>query len=195
MGTRTPDPLPARQVLYQLSYSPKTVPTVPDASARQVTPDPLCGTIGVWSKGMGMKISSILQNKGDFVATVSQEALVTELLAVLAEHRIGAVVVADAQGKLIGIVSERDVARACHSEGAAALDHTVGSIMTEVVVTCGPDATTGELMGLMTERRVRHIPVIEDDQMVGIVSIGDIVKARFAELETERDALQAYISS
>jgi CBS domain-containing protein len=142
-----------------------------------------------------MKISSILQNKGDFVATVSQEALVTELLAVLAEHRIGAVVVADAEGKLIGIVSERDVARACHSEGADALSHTVGSIMTEVVVTCGPDATTGELMGLMTERRVRHIPVIEDEAMIGIVSIGDVVKARLAELETERDALQAYISS
>lgn len=142
-----------------------------------------------------MKISSILKNKGDFVATVSPDADVTALLAVLAEHRIGAVVVADPEGRLVGIVSERDVARACHGAGAAALNQSVASIMTEVVVTCGPDASTGELMGLMTERRVRHIPVMEDDQMIGIVSIGDVVKARLAELETERDALQAYISS
>ena len=142
-----------------------------------------------------MKISSILNNKGTFVATVSPEASVSELLALLAEHKIGAVVVADGDGNVAGIVSERDVARACHSHGAMALDQAVSRIMTELVVTCAPDASTEELMGLMTERRVRHIPVVEDDQMVGIVSIGDVVKARLAELETERDALQAYISS
>jgi CBS domain-containing protein len=142
-----------------------------------------------------MKISSILHNKGSFVATVSPEALVSQLLALLAEHRIGAVVVADPEGSVVGIVSERDVARACHSHGGGALEQPVSAIMTEIVVTCGPDASTEELMGLMTEQRVRHIPVVDDDQMVGIVSIGDVVKARLAELETERDALQAYISS
>lgn len=142
-----------------------------------------------------MKISSILTHKGGFVATVSPEATVTELLALLAEHKIGAVVVADPQDRLIGIVSERDVARACHSHGASALDQPVSAIMTEVVVTCEPGASTEELMSLMTEQRVRHIPVLEENAMVGIVSIGDIVKARLAELETERDALQAYISS
>ncbi len=142
-----------------------------------------------------MKISSILSNKGSFVATVSPDASVSALLALLAEHRIGAVVVADEDGSVAGIVSERDVARACHSHGAEALEQPVSAIMTELVVTCTPGASTEELMSLMTQRRVRHIPVIEDDEMVGIVSIGDVVKARLAELETERDALQAYISS
>jgi CBS domain-containing protein len=142
-----------------------------------------------------MKISSILSGKGDFVATVSPDASVSELLSLLAEHRIGAVVVAGPEAAVAGIVSERDVARACHSHGAAALDQPVSAIMTELVVYSGPDASTEELMGLMTEQRVRHIPVMQDDRMVGIVSIGDVVKARLAELETERDALQAYISS
>jgi CBS domain-containing protein len=142
-----------------------------------------------------MKISSILSNKGSFVATVSPSATVTDLLALLAEHKIGAVVVADADGSVAGMVSERDVARACHTHGASALDQPVSAIMTELVVTCAPGASTEELMSLMTQRRVRHIPVIDEDEMVGIVSIGDVVKARLAELETERDALQAYISS
>jgi CBS domain-containing protein len=142
-----------------------------------------------------MKISSILNTKGSFVATVSPGATVAELLALLAEHRIGAVVVADPEGKVAGIVSERDVARAAHTHGASAFEQPVSAIMTELVVTCDRDASTGELMSLMTEKRVRHIPVIDNDEMVGIVSIGDVVKARLAELETERDALQAYISS
>jgi CBS domain-containing protein len=142
-----------------------------------------------------MKISSILNSKGSFVATVSPEATVRELLALLAEHKIGAVVVAGTDDDVVGIVSERDVARACHAHGGEALDHQVRAIMTEVVVTCEPGASTEELMGLMTEQRVRHIPVVQEGSMVGIVSIGDVVKARLAELETERDALQAYISS
>lgn len=142
-----------------------------------------------------MKISSILSTKGNFVATVGPDTTVTELLAVLAEHRIGAVVVLDDAGAVAGIVSERDIARALDSRGPAALDEPTGTIMTELVVTCDPEASTGDLMGVMTEKRVRHIPVMQDDELVGIVSIGDIVKARLAELETERDALQAYISS
>lgn len=142
-----------------------------------------------------MKISSILTNKGDFVATVAPESSVTDLLALLAEHKIGAVVVCDEEGHVVGIVSERDVARAAHTHGKIALEQPVSQIMTALVVTCAPDSTTVELMGLMTEKRVRHIPVILDDRLIGIVSIGDIVKARLAELETERDALQAYITN
>ena len=142
-----------------------------------------------------MKISSVLINKGDFVATVAPESSVTDLLALLAEHKIGAVVVCDADERVVGIVSERDVARAAHSHGPSALEQPVSQIMTAMVVTCGPDSTTVELMALMTEKRVRHIPVIVDDRLTGIVSIGDIVKARLAELETERDALQAYITN
>lgn len=151
--------------------------------------------MGVITEGEAMKISSILGSKGNFVATVGPDTTVTELLAVLAEHRIGAVVVVDSEGAVAGIVSERDIARAANSRGAAALEQPTSDIMTEMVVTCDPEASTGDLMALMTEKRVRHIPVMQDEELVGIVSIGDIVKARLAELETERDALQAYISS
>ena len=125
-----------------------------------------------------MKISSILTSKGDFVATVAPDSSVTDLLALLAEHRIGAVVVSDDGTSVTGIVSERDIARAVHTHGAGALQHPVRDIMTADVVTCEPDATTGDLMGMMTQRRIRHIPVLVDGQLVGIVSIGDIVKAR-----------------
>lgn len=142
-----------------------------------------------------MKISSILSNKGDFVATVTPETSVTELLSVLAQNQIGAAVVTDEQNAVIGIVSERDVARAAHSHGSAALGEPVSRIMTALVVTCDPDATSAELMAIMTEHRVRHIPVLADGELVGIVSIGDVVKSRLAELETEHHAMQAYISS
>ncbi len=142
-----------------------------------------------------MKISSILTGKGDFVATVPPESSVTELLALLAEHMIGAAVVCDEQGRVVGIVSERDVARAAHRRGAAVLDLPVSQIMTEIVVTCEPEATSAELMAMMTEKRIRHIPVIVEGEMVGIVSIGDVVKSRLAELETEHHAMQTYISS
>jgi CBS domain-containing protein len=96
---------------------------------------------------------------------------------------------------LVGIVSERDIARAAHTHGPSTLEQTVRQIMTSLVVTCSLESRTAELMELMTEKRVRHIPVLEDGRLVGIVSIGDIVKARLAELETERDALQAYITN
>ena len=142
-----------------------------------------------------MKISSILGTKGSFVATVGPDTTVTELLAVLAENKIGAVVVVDESGAVAGIVSERDIARALNSRGATALDEPTSTIMTSLVVVCDPEAVTGDLMELMTEKRVRHIPVVQDDELVGIVSIGDVVKAHLAELETERDALQSYISS
>lgn len=144
-----------------------------------------------------MKISEVVRHKdvGGTVVTIGPDATVGELLALLAEHRIGAVVVSDDGTSVTGIVSERDIARAVHTHGAGALQHPVRDIMTADVVTCEPDATTGDLMGMMTQRRIRHIPVLVDGQLVGIVSIGDIVKARLAELETERDALQAYISS
>ena len=98
------------------------------------------------------------------------------------------VVVCDESEALVGIVSERDIARAAHAHGSSALDQPVSQIMTALVVTCDREANSAELMGLMTEKRVRHIPCGGDDQLVGIVSIGDIVKARLAELETERDA-------
>ena len=142
-----------------------------------------------------MKISSILTHKGDFVATVNPDTTVAEFLAKMAEYGIGAIVVVDESESVVGIASERDVARSAHSRGGTVLDEPISEIMTDIVVTCEPDATTAELMELMTEKRVRHIPVLEEGRMIGIVSIGDVVKARLAELETERDALQAYITN
>ena len=141
-----------------------------------------------------MKISSILTTKGEFVATVAPDSSVTDLLALLAEHRIGAVVVSEDGTQVTGIVSERDIARAVHTHGATALEHPVRDIMTADVVTCEPDATTGDLMGMMTERRIRHVPVVAGGALAGIVSIGDVVKHRVADLEGEARAIHDYIA-
>ena len=142
-----------------------------------------------------MKVAAILANKGDFVATVAPDASVTALLALLAENEIGAVVVSSDGAVINGIASERDVARALTSEGATVLDAPVSHIMTNVICTCEPDSPVEEIMVQMTENRVRHVPVLKDGKMVGIVSIGDIVKARIDHLEDERKSLLSYITS
>ena len=142
-----------------------------------------------------MKIAAILESKGDFVATVAPDATVNALLASLAEHEIGAVVVSSDGVVISGIASERDVARALVTRGAATLDAPVSSIMTAVICTCEPSSPVEELMVQMTENRVRHVPVLDDGRMVGIVSIGDIVKARIDHLEDERKSLLSYITS
>ena len=142
-----------------------------------------------------MKISSILSRKGDFVATVKPEATVSELLAALAAHQIGAVVISADGQTILGIASERDVARALQNSGAAVLDTAVSTIMTPLSATCELDTPVEEVMVVMTERRVRHLPVLKDGAMVGIVSIGDVVKARIEKLEDERKSLVEYIQS
>jgi CBS domain-containing protein len=142
-----------------------------------------------------MLIVNLLRKKGDFVATVPPSATVKELLDTLARHRIGAVVVSSGAG-LAGIVSERDVVRhLCHA-GADLLDQPVARIMTTDVVTCRRETPVDELMATMTERRIRHVPVVDErGVIVGIVSIGDLVKSRISELEGERDDLVGYIGS
>ncbi|MGK5685072.1 CBS domain-containing protein [Actinoplanes sp. URMC 104] len=140
-----------------------------------------------------MRISDILRVKGERVVTVSPEADVTELLAVLAEHRIGAVVVAR-DGRVEGIVSERDVVRALADRGAAVLTEPVAAIATAQVRSVTRDAAVHDVERLMTERRFRHVPVIEDGALRGVVSIGDVVKFRIDELETERHSLEEYIT-
>lgn len=142
-----------------------------------------------------MKIAAILSRKGDFVATVSPDASVTDLLVVLADNGIGAVVVSTDGSSIAGIASERDVARALQSSGPKVLDGPVSAIMTEVSSTCAPDTPVEEVMVTMTDRRVRHLPVLEDGRMIGIVSIGDVVKARIEKLEDERKSLLSYITS
>jgi CBS domain-containing protein len=141
-----------------------------------------------------MLIHHVLQRKGAEVVTIRADAPLTRALSTLAEHNIGAIVVADERGSVVGIISERDVVRALAAGGTAALDGTVGDLMTATVTSCGPRATVDDVMALMTERRIRHVPVIDDGALVGIVSIGDVVKTRIGELETERETLHDYLS-
>ncbi|WP_199433372.1 CBS domain-containing protein [Qaidamihabitans albus] len=141
-----------------------------------------------------MRIADLLRNKGAEVATVTQETTVTELLARLAEHNVGALVVVDADGAVAGIVSERDVVRRLHEHGPALLSRVVGEIMTTLVATCSPQDSVDQLSVVMTERRIRHIPVLVDRRLAGIISIGDVVKTRMNELEENQEQLEAYIS-
>ena len=142
-----------------------------------------------------MLISHILRRKGADVVTVTADTPVTEALAVLGEHNIGALVVTAEGRRIVGILSERDVVRALAQEGPSALQRTVQELMTTEVTTCGQQATVDELMTVMTEQRIRHIPVVDDDAaLTGIVSIGDVVKTRIGELETETESLHDYIS-
>ena len=140
-----------------------------------------------------MRISDVVKRKGATVVTVRSDASVTALLDLLAEHRIGAVVVSDDGQTIAGIVSERDVVRHLQKRGAAVLDEPVSSIMTVEVQTCSPDDELVELEHTMTENRFRHVPVLVDGKLAAIVSIGDVVKHRITDLQAERDQLSAYI--
>ncbi len=141
-----------------------------------------------------MLVSQILRSKGSEVATTRATTTVAEVLATLAEHGVGALVVSADGQSVDGIISERDIVRGLARSGADCLTQTAGELMTASVVTTGPSATTEELMATMSEGRFRHVPVVDDGSLVGIVSIGDIVKARVSELETEREQLTDYIS-
>jgi CBS domain-containing protein len=141
-----------------------------------------------------MRISEILRRKGGEVATIEPDATVRRLLALLAEHNIGAVVVSTDGTTIEGIASERDVVRRLNDRGAGLLDEPVSSIMTATVRTCKPGDNVEDLRATMTEHRIRHVPVVRDGKLAGIVSIGDVVKSAIAELETEREQLVDYIS-
>jgi CBS domain-containing protein len=140
-----------------------------------------------------MRIADVLRNKGAAVATITPETSVSGLLTELAVHNIGAMVVMSQDG-LVGIVSERDVVRKLHEMGADILRRPVSDIMTTVLATCTPDDSVNSLTALMTEKRVRHVPVVVKGRLAGIVSIGDVVKTRMEELEAEQQQLQAYIT-
>nr|BFE36579.1 CBS domain-containing protein [Actinomadura rugatobispora] len=127
------------------------------------------------------------------MATVRPDATVRDLLAALAEHNIGAVVVSPDGATIAGIASERDVVRRLHEHGADLLGRPVSTIMTAQVRTCEPGADVDDLRRTMTEHRIRHLPVVEDGRLAGIVSIGDVVKSAIDELESEREYLVDYI--
>ena len=144
-----------------------------------------------------MRIADILRSKGAAVATVTESTTLTGLLAELSVHNIGAMVVigsSDSGSGVVGIVSERDVVRYLHEQGPELLRRPVGEIMSAVAVTCRPDDPVDDLAALMTNNRVRHVPVLDDGRLVGIVSIGDVVKIRMDELQAERQQLHAYIT-
>jgi CBS domain-containing protein len=142
-----------------------------------------------------MIVRQILKQKGSAVTAIAPTATVAEAAALLTRARIGAVVVVSEGGGILGILSERDIVHALPANGAAALGHSVERLMTRSVAVCAPEDTLETLMREMTARRVRHLPVVEDGRLAGIVSIGDVVKYRLAELERERAQLVDYVAS
>ena len=140
-----------------------------------------------------MRIGDVLGAKpSQAVVTIPPEAGVRDLVAALAEHNVGALIVSSDGSTVEGIVSERDVVRHLHHAGTV-VNNTVGDIMTTDVETCEPDVLLDDLMKIMTDKRIRHVPVVEDGALVGIVSIGDVVKHRIDQLQFERDQLDSYV--
>jgi CBS domain-containing protein len=141
-----------------------------------------------------MKISILLAHKGSSVATINSEATISDAVAELGSHKIGALVVSNDGEHIDGIVSERDIVRGLVG-GSGLLGQPVSSIMTSTVYTCTPEDDLDTLMAAMTDRRIRHVPVVTDGSLCGIVSIGDIVKSRIGELEKDRRELVDYINA
>jgi CBS domain-containing protein len=141
-----------------------------------------------------MLVADVLRAKGPVVATVTQDTVVAGVLAVMAEQRVGAVVVVDDEA-VVGMVWERDVVRYLHERGAALIESPISEIMNTDVVSCVLSDQVDDIMRTMTERRIRHLPVVIDGELRGIVSLGDLVKARIDELEADRAHLQSYIST
>ena len=141
-----------------------------------------------------MRVSTIIQSKGAKVHTIAPDATVADAVARLRELRIGALVVSGDGAAIDGIVSERDIVHGLAEDGEGLLDRRVADLMTVEVVTCTPEDTGRGVLGYMTERRVRHVPVVEDGRLSGMVSIGDVVKSRLDEIMREAEALRDYIS-
>jgi CBS domain-containing protein len=140
-----------------------------------------------------MTVKAILSRKGNDVLTIDPNATLAEAIKLLADHRIGAIVITGADRQVIGILSERDIVRAFAASGPAALDEQVGQVMTRKVMTCDETETVSSLMERMTQGKFRHLPVVERGRLAGIVSIGDVVKHRLEEMEKESSALREYI--
>jgi CBS domain-containing protein len=140
-----------------------------------------------------MFVSEILAQKGGLVFTVTPGTSIAQLSQQLSTRRIGSVLVLDGEGAVAGIVSERDLVRALASHGAKALELEARQVMTREVVTCDPDDSIDQVMQTMTQGRFRHLPVVRHGELLGLVSIGDVVKARLEETKHETEALKAYI--
>ena len=141
-----------------------------------------------------MNVETILRNKGNWVATIRADATIAEAIDMLHRERIGAIVVSNDGDGVDGILSERDIVAALAEQGTNLLSRTVDGIMTRNVVTCDAGDTVGELMAEMTNRRIRHFPVLSEGRLCGIVSIGDLVKNRLDEVEFEAKSLRSFIA-
>ena len=142
-----------------------------------------------------MQVRHLLREKGREVVTIASDATISEAARLLARRRIGAVVVRDRDGSIAGILSERDIVRAVADDSFAALGQNVSAHMTRAICTCCETDTVEELMEQMTRGRFRHVPVIVDDRLSGIISIGDVVKSRIAETVREAESLREYIAA
>lgn len=141
-----------------------------------------------------MKVEVILRTKGRDIVTMPRTASIAEAARLLKHKKIGAVVISDDRKTVLGILSERDIVHALVDNAAAALTMRVSQLMTRDVVTCAPEDSIAELMARMTERRIRHLPVIKDGVLDGMVSIGDVVKSRLEEVESEASAMREFIT-
>lgn len=142
-----------------------------------------------------MTVASILQEKGHDIIGIDEDATLMEAVAILAEKRVGALLVRDSKGDIAGMLSERDIVRGLSAEGAPLLEKTVASLMTRAVVTITPQDSVNHVMAVMTHRRFRHLPVLDGGRLVGMISIGDVVKRRIAIAEMEAEELKHYIQS
>lgn len=142
-----------------------------------------------------MYVDSILKHKGRDVVSVVPTDKIVDVSKLLNRHRIGAVIVREADGPVVGILSERDIVRGVAENGPACLTLEVADLMTRQVVSCRPNDSIDDIMALMTERRVRHLPVMQDGALIGVISIGDVVKRRIAEIESEASSLREYIAT
>ncbi len=142
-----------------------------------------------------MNVATLLRRKGRSVVTAKPDMTLHEVASILAAHRIGAVVVMGPGGAIGGIVSERDIVQAVAREGETVLNGPVENVMTRDVITCRENSSIHEVMGIMTERRVRHLPVLEDGALVGIVSINDVIVRHVQDVEREASAMRSYISA
>lgn len=143
---------------------------------------------------MARNIGEILDHKGADVVTVTPDRPLTEVLSLLDRHRVGALVVSRDGSSVDGVISERDIVRVLARQGSGALEQAVENVMTREVATCGRDATLDEVLATMTNSRFRHMPVLVDGGLGGIISIGDVVKSRIDDLEVRADSLESYVT-
>lgn len=142
-----------------------------------------------------MKLAALIHGKGHEIVKIRDNQNIAEAAIALTEHKIGALLVESQDGQIAGILSERDIVGGMAPHGADLHDVSVSELMTTNVIRCSPNDTVNEAMAMMTDRRIRHLPVFEGDELVGFISIGDLVKCRIMEVQSEAEALRQYIAS